>query len=358
MESKGEIWLDFKYIETLDMNGNEHVQETNCKSHFNPESDIKILIVGNSFSRDSLYYLRNIAQTKNVDITMGLLYMGGQDLTYHYRTKENNVNWFYINNFDYNSPPITQEISLKKVLTEYQWDIVVLQNYFDKKYTYVPDSSWFPVGADLAGYINTISPESEIMLNEIWSYELGYKYGQDYVDLQLQKDTDRYIFTKYRELAQDIERRINKKVKIVPVGQAIANARNYDTGHFSATYYKHGVCEVYNKYKHSEAANYDFQYGIISPEESEQGKIKMNRDGFHLSTVGRYLSSVVWFETLTGIDARTVHYIPPEEILGCWVCDDNVESGYYLFGSYCKPDKKYIDELNEIAHFTVERGEM
>lgn len=343
--------MDIKYSETPDINIDEYSNEINCKNHFNPESDIKILIVGNSFSRDSLFYLREIAQTKDIDITMGLLYMGGQDLTYHYNTKENNINWFYINNFDYSSTPISKATSLKRVLTEYKWDIVVLQNYFDKNYKNVQDTNWLPVGADLAEYIISVSGESEIMLNEIWSYELGYKYGQDYVDINLQNDTDRYIDIKYGELARNIQCRINKEVQIVPVGRAITNARHFHTGHFSATYYNQGVYEAYSKY--SETSIYDFKYGIISPEESKQGKIKINRDGFHLSTAGRYLSSVVWFEALTGIDSRTVNYIPPEEVIGCWVCSDDTNNGYYLFGPYCKPEKKYIDELNEIAHLTI-----
>ena len=66
------------------------------------DNDLKILIVGNSFSRDSLYYLRKIAKTKNCDVTMGLLYMGGRDLKYHFETREQNVNLFYLNDFDIN----------------------------------------------------------------------------------------------------------------------------------------------------------------------------------------------------------------------------------------------------------------
>ncbi len=51
-----------------------------CNADYGFDGDLKILIAGNSFSRDSLFYLRKIAAAHGIDITMGLLYMGGRYL--------------------------------------------------------------------------------------------------------------------------------------------------------------------------------------------------------------------------------------------------------------------------------------
>ena len=314
------------------------------------DNDLKILIVGNSFSRDSLYYLRKIAKTKNCDVTMGLLYMGGRDLKYHFETREHNVNLFYLNDFDINSPTVKSDFSLDRALREQAWDIVVLINYFGGIYTGVSDGDWLPVGAELSEYVSRILPDCRIMLNQIWSFELMYHYSGTIIDQKLQSDTDMYIREKYLELADGINRRTGKSIQIVPVGQAIASARRLDSGVFSAVYYESGVAEAWKNYPN--AAGYDYGYGILSPQDRADGKVKLNRDGFHLTTLGRYLAGAVWFETLTGIDSRTLDFIPPAETLGCFV-QNHFKDGFYLYGTYCEPDRKYIKALNEIAHSTV-----
>ena len=312
--------------------------------------ELKILIVGNSFSRDSLFYLREIARTKNIDVTMGLLYMGGRDLKYHFETRGKEVNLFYLNDFDFNSPTVQTDCSLDKILRGQKWDIVVLQNYFDRIYTQVSEDDWLPVGAELAEYIVRLQPDCRIMLNQIWSFELGFRYGETTIDQKLQSDTDRYIYEKYRELADRINNRTGKAVDTAPVGQAIASARAQDSAAFSAIYYEAGVNEAWKNYP--DGSGYDYGYGIRSPQDKAAGRVKLNRDGFHLTTLGRYLAGAVWFEVLTGIDARTLSYIPPATTLGCLV-HNHFKDEFYLFGTYCEPEKKYVTALNEIAHSTV-----
>ncbi|MGM9625386.1 MAG: DUF4886 domain-containing protein [Eubacteriales bacterium] len=310
----------------------------------------RILIIGNSFSRDSLYYLRKIAETKDTDVTMGLLYMGGCDLNYHFETREKDVNSFYLNDFDIHSPTVENNDSLNRILHEQKWDIVVIQNYFDRLYSQVRDHEWLPVGADLSEYICSLQPDCRIMLNQIWSFELGFRYGETRIDRELQTGTDRYIQEKYAELAAGIKQRTGKDVGIVPIGQAIASARMHDSDVFSAEYDEEGV---YDAWKNNRTGTgYDYGYGIRSLRDRSAGRLKLNRDGFHLTTLGRYLAGAVWFEILTGIDARTLDYIPPAETLGCLV-HNHFQDAFYLFGTYCEPDKKYITMLNEIAHDMV-----
>ena len=313
---------------------------------------VNVLIVGNSFSRDSLFYTREIAAEKDIDVTMGLLYFGGRDFTYHYDTREESVNSLYINNFG--GGAVNNAISLKTVLTDptYKWDVVILQNYFGVIYTSISDSKWLPVGADLAEYVHGLVPDAEIMLNAVWSFEEGYSYGSTGITKQLQAETDEYIYTKNLETAEAIKDRIGVDVKVVPVGTAIANARNYTDEEgidiFGGSYYLAGVKTVADAYP--DGKGYDYGYGILSPEDSAAGKVKLNRDGFHLTPLGRYIASAVWYEVLTGESITDTSYVPPEDTNVACLVKDTDGNSFYLYGTYCSPDAEYINILKQIVH--------
>jgi hypothetical protein len=51
----------------------------------------------------------------------------------------------------------------------------------------------------------------------------------------------------------------------------------------------------------------------ISAFDYANGGQSLNRDGFHLSWLyGRYAVALIWVNTLTGKDVRTVNFVPEE----------------------------------------------
>ena len=122
----------------------------------------------------------------------------------------------------------------------------------------------------IAAAIRKAQPEAGLVVHETWAYEWDSTHGAfpDYgCD---QRKMYELLRAAYCEAAQAV------KAGLIPVGDTIQHFRERVPG---------------------------FRY----PEGGES----LCRDGFHLSIpTGRYLASLVWLETLAGIDARDVTYLP------------------------------------------------
>lgn len=312
-----------------------------------------VLIVGNSFSRDTLFYTRDIAEEFDIDITMGLAYNGGKDLKWHYDNREADALAFYLNEFG--GSAIKSNVSLQSILTDasYDWDVIILQNYISNTSSGVSDTIW-EKGVDIAKYVNNLVPDAEIKLNMIWSNEIGYSGT---TSAAIQDTTDEYLRTKNDQLAAAIKTELNLDydVEVVPVGTAIATARDYvdeeGLNVFGATYYRDGYVELGNRYVNDKNnRTHYYGYGVMSDEEKNAGMIKINRDGFHLTPIARYLASAVWFESLTGQSIMDSTFAPPADTnLGCLVCPTD-DTAYYLYGTFAAPDAKYVNVMKDIAH--------
>jgi len=317
------------------------------------KKSLDVLIVGNSFSRDTLFYLRDIAKEYDIDINMGLAYSGGKNLEWHYDNRENGLLTFYVNNFG--GSAAKTNVSLNSILTDtdYNWDVIILQNYINSTPDGVKESIW-EKGVDLAEYVYGLTPESVLKLNMIWSTELGY--GKMTTE-ELQDTTDEYLSSKNYKLADDIEERLSLdyQVEVVPVGTSIADARDYVDENglnvFGATYYAEGYTALADLYVNDRNnKSYVFGYGVMSDEEKNAGMIKLNRDGFHLTPIARYLASAMWFEALTGESIYKSTFMPPADTnLGCSLTASD-GTGYYLYGTFVEPDSKYVNIMKQIAH--------
>lgn len=316
------------------------------------KKSLDVLIIGNSYSRDTLFYTREIAKEFDVDVRTCLAYQSGKNLTYHYENRENDALLFYVN--DLGGAAVGTNVSLKSIITNpnFEWDIIILQNYYaGTAVDSLADTMWVN-GLNLAEYIHNLVPEAKLMLNQIWSVELGYS---TMTSEEVQDKVDKYLYDKNNQFAADIKEKLNLDydVEVGYVGKAIATARDYvdDNGIkvFGSTYSYDAYVAVGDAYK---GQKYNFGYGIMTDEEKNAGMIKINRDGGHITPIARYLASAIWFEIITGKSILNSTYMPPEETnIGCSVPQTNGDS-YYLYGSFVAPDKKYVDIMKSIAHQT------
>lgn len=317
------------------------------------QRSMDVLIIGNSFARDTLFYTRDIAKEFDIDITMGLAYNGGKDLEWYYDNREASALKFYRN--DFGGRQIYSSVSLNSILTDtdYDWDVIILQNYIAETYEQASDTIWTKA-VSLAEYVNELVPDAELKLNMVWSNEIGWS---KMTSEELQNTTDEYLSSKNYQLAADIKTALNLDydVDVVPVGTAVATARDYvdeaGLNVFGATYYAQGHIDLGNTYVNDQTnKTYVYEYGVMSDEQKNAGMIRINRDGFHLTPIARYLSSAIWFEALTGESIMDSTFTPPEDTnLGCLVCPTGA-SRYYLYGIFVAPDSKYVNIMKNIAH--------
>ncbi|MFA5561741.1 MAG: DUF4886 domain-containing protein [Eubacteriales bacterium] len=215
---------------------------------------MKILSIGNSFSRDAQRYLYGIGRSAGVPVKAMNLVIGGCSLYRHYRNMLSEGAAYAL---DLNGMPSDLPLSLKDALLSDEWHFVTLQQYSFESTDY---PTYQPYLNELAAYIRRLCPGARLLLQQTWAYEPGSARLAEtrYTDPE-KMHAD--LSAAYRQAAKDI-----RADGILPVGDAIAEA------------YKRGLSPLY-------------------------------RDGFHLSLgLGRFLAGCVWFSCLTGQDLSAVSY--------------------------------------------------
>lgn len=173
--------------------------------------ELKILGIGNSFTRDSYGYLPFILRSilPNIRITVGIIYWGGCSLQTHLEAMNDGRNMYY-DKYDYKTDRwVTTQKSEYDILNDENWDIITLQQsslFANQWNTYYPY-----VGGIIKYMFNNTS----------YSFKVGWLMAHIRGD---EGDIDTY----YSNMIDAIQKVVkNFPVQFVfPVGTAIQNARN------------------------------------------------------------------------------------------------------------------------------------
>ncbi len=235
---------------------------SNEESTAGDNKSIKILAVGNSFSIDGMEYLWDILNDAGYEeIILGNLYIGGCSVKKHWSNIQSNAPAYtYLKN-TYGEWLKIPETPISFAVTDYDWDIVTLQQNsgssgIASSYTYIDN---------VFQYIKQQQPNAKIYWHMTWAY---------------QQDTPSTAFatynndqlTMYNAITSAVAERIvgNGYVDgIIPSGTAIQNMRTTHVGDI------------------------------------------LTRDGNHLSySHGRYTAALTWFAALTGGDVEAINWYP------------------------------------------------
>ena len=208
---------------------------------------VKILCIGNSFSQDASRYVWGIARADGEAVKIVNLYIGGCDLSRHYRNmmSENRAYDFEINGMIKTGI----HVSLKEALLMDNWDYVTLQQQSLQGADY---ETYQPYLNALADYVRTMCPKAKLMMFETWGYENG---SEKLASTPFATHADMYHALKeaYEKSASAIDAE-----GIIPGGHAILHA-------------------------------------------VEQGGLPIYRDSFHMSKgFGRYLLGLIFYGTMIG----------------------------------------------------------
>ncbi len=297
------------------------------------KDNLNILIIGNSFSVDGTYYLEKLAKAEGIDMNVAVIQHGGSRLStvWEYREQDPDGNPYF--SFQYIDGSSTGGVDLDYAFEQgVAWDYVLIQEWRPDAGTY--EAAWEPYVTNLAKYIKEKCPNAEVGLQMTWAFELG-KQMNGYFDGALtddpaikgigQKEMWANCYNFNKRAAKEIGEFQWKEgttvsfggvpVTIVPSGYAIQYARSVEVD---------GVKKfdtVWDGGKYDDAARaFDAlpdgstliadADDLISDADKAAGKIRLHRDGFHMSQAGRYLIGCVWFETFTGKSPVGNSYIP------------------------------------------------
>ena len=196
---------------------------------------ISVLMIGNSFSVDVARYTHQLSLGGEVEIEVGVLYVGGCSLEQHIdfiKDGSSPYEWFV------NGESTGRYISLKDALLLQEWDYITLQQVSVLSGV---KESFYPYIKDLMDYVRDYQPKSTFVLHKTWPYENGF---------------DNENFSHY----------------------------NYDR----ETMYK-AISETHDFVKRDLGINIVIRSGDIVEAAIEKYGEHFHKDGFHLNDEGRYL---------------------------------------------------------------------
>lgn len=227
---------------------------------------VKILAIGNSFSRDATCYLHQIAESAGVETKVVNLYIGGCPLERHWQNIEKDTERYI---YQVNGIITDRYVTIDEALEEEEWDYVVTQQASH-------DSGWIgtydPFLGLLIEHVRKKVPNAVFVMHETWAYEPDSNHGCFVRYNCNQQQMYETLRTCYREMAEKYQ------LPMIPCGDVVQEVRKLD------------------------------------PFNREKGGMSLCRDGFHMNFIyGRYLLACVWAKKLLNITLEDNCFVPKLE---------------------------------------------
>jgi len=228
---------------------------------------IKILAIGNSWSRDAVEEnLYELLKAEDVEGVIGNMYIGGCDLETHWKNADGNLPAYSYRKIVKGVRTVTANQTLLKALKDEKWDYISFQQgagLYGKYETFKP---YLP---NLMDYCrkNCANPNFKTVYHETWA---AAKNSTNKYFVQYFNSDQKYMYDETIRVVQLADADYHFDL-IMPVGDAIQSGRTSKIGD------------------------------------------EWNSDGWHLNvTRGRYAAACTWCEMLTGNDVTKNSYSHPK----------------------------------------------
>ncbi len=225
--------------------------------------ELKLLMIGNSFSEDTVRYVYEIAGAAGIEkINVCNMYIGGCSLKTHYENALSNAAAYDFQTYENGEWKHNCGKTLEYGIVYADWDFISLQQ--SSGLSGIP-SSYADLN-NLMNYVKSVAtnPDFKFIWNMTWAYQQGSTH-EDFVKY------DKNQLVMYNDIIDAVKSQIiGKDFKLlVPIGTAVQNARTSFIGD------------------------------------------ALTRDGYHLSyDVGRYLAGLTLVRSLCGKDVSDISYSP------------------------------------------------
>ena len=268
--SKDELLLDFDEFSSTTL-GKQNIKvqvagediSTNIEVEVIPSDSFDLLMIGNSFSDDTIQWVNEICSDLGINANIANLYIGGCTLDTHYNNLICNNEAYEFRTYDKetNKWKTKNSTSISDALASYDWEYVSLQQASGSSGI----ASTYSTLTSSLSKIKNIKDNVKFIWNMTWAYQQNSTHGEfsNYNNDQL---------TMYQAIVDTVNERVqsNSEIELViPNGTSIQNARTSFVGD------------------------------------------NLTRDGFHLSyDFGRYIAGLTLVAKMTGVDISTLKYAP------------------------------------------------
>lgn len=247
---------------------------------------VRVITVGNSFSRNAVKYLGDLAKASGHTLVLRELIIGGASFEVHW------TKWLKAEK-DPNDPAgqYTMKRNLKQWLAAEPWDFVTIQQASIKSHDV---ATYRPFAAQLHGFIKQHAPGAEVLMHQTWAYRVddprfsvtSPKPGEPRTQLEMHEALTRA----YATIAQEL------KIRRIPVGDAFHLADTDARWGFKPdTTFDATTAKVPALPNQKNSLHLGWQW-----KKQKDGSTKLQMDGHHANLAGEYLGACVWLEVLFG----------------------------------------------------------
>ena len=248
------------------VNINELIIKYSCNEEKYPRNNLKVLMIGNSFADDTVYYSERVASSLGIDLELHDAYIGGCTLNTHYSNILSNSASYSMRSMNGASWVYRNDMSLSDIVTSNTWDIITFQQASAE----VGRHDSFSNLENLVNEVKSIATGNpKYYWHQTWAYDKSYSDWYDYFSYF--DNNQETMFNAIVDCYNDEVASLNIFEKTIFAGTAVQNLR---TSYMKDTF---------------------------------------SRDGKHMSTVhGRYLLACNFISTIFGIDLdlSPVQFIP------------------------------------------------
>ncbi len=251
--------------------------------------DLKVLMVGNSFSQSVLAQLPEMVRAeKRHNLVLAQLNIGGCSLERHIqelKKAQDNPEYkpYYTNHLK------KGHVNLPEMITAEKWDIVTIQQ--SSTFSWQPEKTQ-PFADELIAYIRKHAPLAEIVIQQTWSCR---------VPMAETKELSR----RYEILRKNYATLAAKHgLRIIPMGDAVQIFRN----RFPVTV-KTVDTSIY-KYPQRPPFSGEPAWGYVWRKNKTNNQFELRIDAAHLTPEGEYLQACVWYGALFGENPSEIKYAP------------------------------------------------
>jgi hypothetical protein len=260
---------------------------------------VRLLTIGNSFSRNATRFLNDLVEADGQQLTHRSIVVGGASLQLHadqalaFEKDPQAKNGVYSNG-----------LSLQQELQAGDWDYVSIQQASIKSHDI---ATYRPYAAQLKRLVDRYAPMADLLVHQTWAYRMDDpRFGKpDGTPPEPNSHAEMYqgLTNAYATIARELG------VRRIPVGDAFYMADTH------ATYgYQPDTAFDLSQAKYPALPNqeHSLHVGWRWRKAGDPPQWSLNMDGHHANLAGEYLGACVWYEMLFERSSVGNRFVPPE----------------------------------------------
>ncbi len=257
---------------------------------------VRVLTIGNSFSRNATHYLGDLAEAMGNKLVHGAIVVGGASLELHAGKMHDSEK----------DPASAKGLyptkrSLKEELQRERWDYVTIQQASIKSHDI---ATYKPFANELAEYIKKHAPQVKLLVHQTWAYRVDdprFKVAEPKPgEPKTQAEMYEGLTSAYKTITAELG------ATRIPVGDAFHLADTDEKWGYQPDAkfdVKKAEPPALPDQTHSLHVGWRWVKG-------KNGKTTLSMDGHHANMAGEYLGACVWYEVLFNESVVGNKYVP------------------------------------------------